>query len=827
MSNTNITHEDKLYIQSLESEASRKAKRVSLQYSSTRENRSPTGVLLNENGGDGTEHDGLTKLEIDSLKRVDVRAANTSINRIVETPEQRALYEDITDMLDSIVAKESRKAMVFEKPEFTIAFNQYYYAVSQTDTVTEYNYNADDLKGIFPRLTTEECDKIAAASISAETILTAAELNILLALSRSDRIKSYVERNDYYRMLIGLPSILATEKDYVYVRGHKIHELPVDIFYEITHSGELDILIAENADKQYISFINRDIDIIMARRAGTFDILWAKNGQRYNKYRECYNKEKSVYMRTIHSDFLTEITEYTESRELTTIKIQAIIIFQLEISSRELDRAEYTEEAAIQIWSENGLSFPKKMPELYRNTTTLLLNYLISIKGTNKVLEYITEKIFSGITLYKYFIRKTHRTGLTFPLPEGMLPEEFYNIEFVLRPIYAHNVIDFKEDELDDRSLSYEEVVSMDPRWRDTEELKNAVLNGDFSCVPSKYISLNNFIDIGEFSAMYGILTNVMVEHRYLIEKEQLYVQSASIHVTMFEAMVYYMALMQRWLEGRDSIFPESLSDATKIMGFKIPDNMDELRVLFAWHFSNSEYSDILNEMPDAFDTNGSFYSFLLNLDRVMAMDNMFSEILHSARSHLEYDLLEDLFSLIKHVKRGDTYDVEKTVDGMTYEKWLSTNCTPLYATYHNISRDKDAMIIEMDNITTAILKFLEDAVAPNETIPNINKTFSTFNIIVNGVSKYLSFILNMLKAYSCQFLNDEVTYFYSGIYETLLQIPNIRVDATYTPKIPEYYSDWDGVVIQLSMEDVIRDKFTTETSVWLVTPTGDIQIGE
>lgn len=745
------------------------------------------------------------------------------MSNLKETNEK---YAEVEDLLFNIVCKEVKRANTYSTSDSDFLFSQYSNAVKQKDSLYDYEIPINVFHAVIPRIPISIAEQLLSHELKYEDVLTKEEIQRLLDVVRADRIDSYEEENDYYRMLLGLPPMGTLEKDYVYYKGYPIHDMPLDVFYDCKHSGYLDVVVNEHTDKKYLWYIGKNIDLIHAREAGQFDILWTKDGSKYNKYRECYNKEKSVFMQILHSDYLCSTTDYAEARELVTIKLQAIILFKLEMNSNELDKAEFTVEEAIKIWKEFGLTFPKNMVESYRNTTTFLLNYLVSMKGTNKVLEYISDKLFTGIKLYKYFIRKTHKMGLTYPLPEGYDPMDFYNIEFILRPFYATNIDDYKENDLDDKILTYDEVVAMDPKWRDSEELKRAVFESDFSYVESKYLSLDNFVDLSEFTNTFSVFSRILIEHSDLLKTKSILMPSVGVYQDAFSIFVYYLALITKFIEGKHVTIPDTIDDAIKLLGFKIPSNINELRVRFAWFFTRSDYSWLLDRFPDAINTNESFFNFVVNTDKVIGLDAYMYDLLESCKNWPEYELASSIFNLVKLVnKTPSSYTSSEPLEGMTYQEWLFKNAPSVYDAYNRTTMDEETFIVEMDSITQVLLKFFESQVMPEHDPVNIKGVINTFAIITNGISKYLLYILNLFKSYSSEFLNESVAYFYDKRYNMIKQIENIRIDGSMNIRTVDNYSDWDGVIITRTYKDIFYDGTVTDCSVVMSSPFGDIKI--
>ena len=274
---------------------------------------------------------------------------------------------------------------------------------------------------------------------------------------RKDRLLAYVEGNKYYRMLMGVPPLGTEPDDFVYYKGVAVHTMSYGDILKLKRSGALDVLITENPDAEYLNYIDKRINLIEARRARQFEVLWSPKTDEANTYREMYNKERRIWMQTYHQTYLTESTDFNEAIELTTIKMRAIIYYFINIYTTPLGKTSFTREESEDLYKMYGLTFPQNMPDSYRNATTYVLNYLVMYKGTNYVLEYIAKKIFSGLNLYKYFVRRRRKPGVI--ERPGMKYDELYDVEFILKPFRAINPYDDIENQKEKTYLTEDEKM--------------------------------------------------------------------------------------------------------------------------------------------------------------------------------------------------------------------------------------------------------------------------------------------------------------------------------------------------------------------------------
>lgn len=734
----------------------------------------------------------------------------------------------VDELLKNSICKESHKAEIHERLDHIPVYDRYRKAIKEEDDLsTHVGLTFEDIHNIVPRVSMNEIETMLNDMSKCQTLLTNVEYSKLLIFSRNKIISTYVETNDYYRMLYGLPDYKTPESEFIYVDGEPIHKISMGKYYEIKFSGKLDSIIADNPDKPYLFYIGKQIEPFYARESKEYDLLFVpSNDVKYEIFRKCYNKERLVFMKTIHSEYLVNNTDYAEARELTTLKLQAVLLYLIESQSNELDKTEYTVEEAINIWKTFGLTYPNKMPTMYRNTITFLLNYLTSMKGTNAVVEYISTNLFKGIKLYKYMIRKT-TNNITFPIPEGTRPEDVYTVEFILRPFYATNIVDFKENGLQERVLSYDDVVAMDPRWSSTDELKKAIFSSDFSYTDSKYLSIDNLIDMGDFGNTFSILMSLLINNKDILNSKTVLLEYINTTNKFFDVLVYYLALMFRFLEHSNAFIPESLESISSLYGFEIPENLPELRVHFAEYFLNTKYASLMDEMPDCIATNESFFSFLLKVDKCVSLNTMLVDLKNEARNQEEYDLIEDIYRLVKSVNASpEPYGVSKTLNGMTYLEWLTSNNDELALRYAKVVTDKNSLMNEIDNVSQSVINAFNEMTG-DASISNVTGVLNTFNTMSNGISKYLLYILKLFKSYSSEFLNESVSYTYGEKYNLVKQLDKISIRGTYNRPMFQNNTDWDSVVITRKSFKPLTDMLTQTDLVYLNSPFGDVKLNK
>ena len=213
-------------------------------------------------------------------------------------------------LMHNLIVKQQKRAYDNETEESARAYQEYYHAFMKFDKLSDYIYwTEDEIRTAFPS-SSEDDIKILAKDNNVKEVynqghFTEYEIQRLLDAKRASIITNYVEKNEYYRMLIGLPTLEEmNSRDFVYHEGTPLHELDYTTKLRLRRNGTFDQYF-NDTQKQYIRFIGREIDLITARESEEFELLSnSKDRADHEMYAICYNKEREIWMRTFYNEYL-------------------------------------------------------------------------------------------------------------------------------------------------------------------------------------------------------------------------------------------------------------------------------------------------------------------------------------------------------------------------------------------------------------------------------------------------------------------------------------------------------------------------------------------
>ena len=747
--------------------------------------------------------------------------------------------ELIKKLVYNTICKMSTLASKHETEESAAAFTAYSNAYHKLDRLTDYDYTYDDIKRVAPTLSDSVIKALTEDSSQIKNILSEDEQKTLLNNARTEVIANYVELNEYYRMLIGIPPLDMDEKDWVTVIIEKggvetiipLHQLTSVQLQKIEASGYLDtIKVKYKSDSKYayVKYVDKDITALEAREAGPYTILYKPDGTTYQKYSEFYNEQRMLWLKTYYNEYLNRSTDYNEPLELVNIKLRAVIFYMIDSKSPILDRTEWTNNEASIVWKENGLVLPKNMPNTYVNTITYVIKYLGSLKGTNYAVKYCAEKIFSGLKLYKYFIRKRIKDGLTFPIPEGTSPMDVYTVDFIMRPYDATNIVDFAEEGEEDKVLTYDEVCELDPRWRSSTEIKELIYSEKFSYVESKYLSIDNYVDIMSVSEELSLVSRMFIQNKKILEDVTYKYSSTGNTHNLFNLYVYFLALLTRSVESINVQSPDTLKKlkVKRFLAMKAPADADRWKIKFVWYFRQHGYTEFLEKFPKAVTDDMEFVELMTEIDNAISIAPMFYEIMKDCHNFAEIEFMQQLFRVFRETEQvPEAYDmVNPTIDGKTYIEYLEDNDASLYVLYNKCLADETGseLVVEMDNC----ILWMIDLFSNMDTTENIGKFFDNMNIFVNGITKYLNYIIKIYKAYSADLISDSNIFdIDADKYNYQQTIEEIGINMNINQKLRWNITQFDYAEIDKPNAYISLATNTNTDGVFAHTKYGDIKL--
>ena len=667
-----------------------------------------------------------------------------------------------------------------------IYYQGYRDAYYEADTHMGYRFTIDEIA--------KYCDDIrlvnrmVADNTLVSSYLSKEDLDKLVADKRKYTLENYVEVNNYYRIYLGLPPIMKDKfgnyiDDPDYIFYNKVPISGVDITkpvhkYNATErslfsvSGELAKMIIANPKAKYLRYLDKDVDIVSLRDANEFEIIWFdKNDGKIRDFVEHYRAVRNQFMRSHYRELDAIQYPYYEGFICAYLLMAAMADYNANIPIQRLKNNEIDESEIYLLFESYGL--PKfDFSQKYLLEIANRINTLTYKKGTKDGLQLIS-KMFEEISIYKYYIVKRLKNQGVLNY-DGMSNKDKYELFFVKAPLSADDPYEYMQKE--ENVTPYMDVVSKDPRWGvENDKLEDTLKDWEFSYSESKYLGLNNKIEISTFSLEMAYFYRYIIEHKDIVSKLKIYLDTVDVQADLFELITYMQALIFRKFKVSPDI-PDTLSSIIYMYSIKNKVDYERLKLVFREHFKYHENKANIDGFIDLLDNqdytlNGIMDTFEINYKII--------EYLYDLRSTLtRYDDYHMVDTIIKAITFGEK--VPELYNNKTnLEDFLSTynSHSSKYVVRINELLSSSDHVASINNEITVIINLLRDQV------DNIRhkKLLSLFDTAQNlysdlDIIKYLEKIIDFYKSYTQDIIDRGVVYSMSDITDGLQIVEELKI---------------------------------------------------
>lgn len=687
-------------------------------------------------------------------------------------------------------------------------FDEYKNAYNKTDSVSSYKFTTNDLKKY-----TDDIESIRYMLRNPNSIryyLTKEQLENLLTLKRRETLSGYVELNNYYRTLMGLPNITwnngapkIDDSQIIYspkVDGvdskTPIHRLSKSEQNILRNLGVLDV-IYETHGFEWIKYLGLEIDIMKLRTAKNFDIVYSDYDiPQMDQFVDLYRDIRNNYMVNYYKEYDVYQYQFYEPTVCLHLIMTALAsvnadsIFSLQIDEKDL----YT------LFESFGL--PKfKFNKSYLLKLASKINTLLENKGTNYGLDNIS-KIFDSISIFKYFLIKKLKFNGANTITADTKNEDKYDLFFVRAPLLEDDV--FKYSDKEDNLIPFNKVVEQDPLWGfEDDNLEKELMNEDFSFTESKYLTLENKVNIVTFSLECAYFYRYVIEHEKQFGKINFYLDTVDKNANLLELITYLQVLVFRKYQIQPDI-PDNMNSILFLYAIKNKVDYTKVKRHFKEHFKWHNDPTLRQNIDDLIDIlDGQ------NVDFKQALDIF----------ETNYNVIQRLYDLRKKVKYRDDYDaITSAIRAISYGEKIpelynnKTNLEEFLFSYTPEGNKFRLRLLELENSPEKIqainheITEMINQMRSYITEVRHRRIANIFNNMQNMYSDidligYLEEIINFFKSYTQDLISRGFTYVVDDL-EDQLQI---------TERITLFLEleDWEVVLLSSLMNKYNKELVT------------------
>lgn len=577
----------------------------------------------------------------------------------------------------------------------------------------------------------------------------------------------FEEKNNYYRMLNGLPDI--DDTSYLYNTKYPmisdattpIHLLSMNQLYSLEENGYLDELYKQYPEKEYLKHLtSKKIDIYTARNTDDYGILWMPASEYEtlasdfkDMYNSCRYMITNVYqMQTVKE----ENTEYAGFIGLT-ILFMTILQMHRKFLDTDITRDFYDEDSLKYVYDSYGVPFYLGIPIEFHTKIVKNINRLLSYKGSTQVI-YELFDIFemSAMSIYEYYMLKIHKFENGKPIfvkdENGNYDyRQMYDIKFAQVQLYNNPIEEVSNFQ---NHVDYDDLVGADPYWITDEELLDKIYSEEYNYMDSKYLGIQTTFNLMKIVYESSYYMKMIIDNRETLGYTTIYNNSIRSNCNLFDLIIYTCALICKKY-GYEGNIPTDPHQIGKVMGFDFKQDLAVLKE----HISKSDYlknDTTLIDYLDNLDINSyesvcNLYSYITELrtylsEKMSETDNV--EIywayyeLYQSLMYSEYaenvfmksdgktaesfaDLLKDINPILYNRLVGEMSDIEEEVSYTLY--LLKSSCKKL----KNIQYLDNANIDTIIEYVFKLIDFFKSAKADT----------TGYEIVYSLVSKMDNFI--------------------------------------------------------------------------------------
>lgn len=683
-------------------------------------------------------------------------------------------------ILSDIVIKDKKEADKYETASSLKNAELYTMAVEKMDSFEMYDYNREDIVNAGVPEQNIEASVLDKYNIPIEC------RNIILEMKRNQVVESYIETNDYYRKMNGLPNL--DDIDFVYVKESEYPNLNIDYNKPIheMNSLEIDILYKRNVIEQikskyvdkkyeYLDFLGyKKVDIIFARMMDDFDLLRVGDcgvKKLENNFKMFYSRARNFFIKTVFNSF------YDMMYPLYRGFVKCFIVHFMTIPNMmndeiniQISRDFYTDESLHFFFEIYGMDFVDQLPSTYKKILAKNLSYLLKHKGDDFVIIDICKLFgFENIELFKNYLSKRHKIDQNgdpvfnfIDNGDGTYSEDLnymYELSFVEVPFQTENLdIELKKSS---NVVDYDIVTLADNHWGggeiSKEELKNEILKKEFNHELTKYISLKNMFDITEVSFEASYFFAMIEKQRYNLDAIKFSIPRISRYeIPLYDIVIYLFCLLCKKYNYAGEIISD-MSDILYIKGFNFESDLNILREIF-------------DELEIDIDISGfKIDSAIRNVEFINSVfiknKAAYLEILRKMKEEEDisrYNKLKQVLSSISSYEyNSQIYKMSNDEVASTYFDLLQDIDPELYLSMENLDPSS------YDDVMNYILNILEEYIG-DEIYKYL---FTKITSDTGTYTQHLFKIINFFKSHTVQLSSISTVYIIDDKYLNYIKV--------------------------------------------------------
>lgn len=581
------------------------------------------------------------------------------------------LFNDIKTILNHIEFKNSNEAKKYETNNSAELSELWMKAMVKDDNYITYSHWWDTymFQQIFQNTRLIDIEKWKKNPFS----LPQKYQESILKISRELFLSKYVEENNYYRKLIGLPNL--NEKEFVYISkearekmkapNKPIHELSFYWQNRLIVTDEYKKILKDNPDKEYLKYIGiNKINLYTARKAKDFEIIRYSydilniNPSLLNTFLKVYNDCREYVMVALYNEQFEDL--YKGYREFMGLLILSYTIMQ--ITNKNLENMKelnfFDDSTLYSIMTLYNMPTDIHMTKEVRRLLVKNIPKLIQRKATDDIYYDIIDILgYDEVKVSKLYLIKNEKV-----LNKGEVNNDYTGLDSNNHtdgiPYFAK--IDLKDKDPYKTIMSgnykkypYKSITENDPMWLNTNDVKEKIMKSEYSITDSKYIALDVEIHQNKYMVETVLFPRMILDNKQITDNIKISLSPyLSEEVSLYELMLAIICVnckvsgMNGSITYHDGLYA--------IYGFNFDLNLDELTQYIDKckyidknkinKFINGLYINSLEDIYRVFNNIVSLREWFEKKILYSINRREYNEYINIYRSFFSYDIIRNKF---------------------------------------------------------------------------------------------------------------------------------------------------------------------------------------
>lgn len=489
-----------------------------------------------------------------------------------DNPLLDGIVYNVQLMVDGIILKDQQEADKYETKESLELSETFCIIKNGNQSFITFDYD-DQILTELGKFSSDEVLKYS----NDNSLIPLEYRDELVSLASKKFLENYIEQNNYYRRLGGLPDYGAPDfyldESLVPDEYKKFFDFTIPITEYTSHKiglleryGIIDKLQEMHPTMEFLHHLGeKQVNIFDARVASNFELLYLPDAEPLveKRFKEIIEKNRLIFLKRYYSLAYKFESDYYDKFIIIMIICQSMVDIITETPEWYIRRDVFDLRTVEYVLTANGVKFFSQIPLKYQLSLVRILNRLVKYKSCNENIFDLADIFdFDNFTVYKHYLLKRRKATadgeyitatkeisnpddpLTTEIVDDL--EKMYDLLFVRCPVdesydnYINDNINITE---------YDTATVSDPYWDGTdphELIKSKILEKDFTTQATKYLSFEAIFDISDyqFQIVYflNLIMNVDMDVSKLLLKVPIISDTASFELRDIIILMYLIS---------------------------------------------------------------------------------------------------------------------------------------------------------------------------------------------------------------------------------------------------------------------------------------------